>query len=78
MCWGANEYGQLGNGTNEDDKAAGIVPNLGSIADLGVGSNHSCVIITPTDVKCWGWNAYGQLGNDTTTDSSVPVQVILP
>lgn len=78
MCWGSNKFGQLGNGTNVDEKSAGYVPTLGAIADMGVGANHACVIITPTDVKCWGLNTFGQLGNNTVIDSNVPVQVILP
>jgi len=78
MCWGSNEFGQLGNGTKVDKKSAGYVPTLGAIADMGVGASHVCVIITPTDVKCWGVNTFGQLGNNTTTESSTPVQVILP
>lgn len=42
-----------------------FVPHLSSSA------NHTCVAITPSNVKCWGYNDSGQLGNGQKSD--IPV-----
>jgi alpha-tubulin suppressor-like RCC1 family protein len=78
FCWGTNVSGEIGDGTNTDRDSAVAVIDLGSVADLAVGAQHNCAIISPTVIKCWGNNEYGQLGNNTTRNSSVPVLVILP
>ena len=78
-CWGANSYGQLGNNSTKESKDAVSVSGLGGASLLGVGRNHTCVIVsaTPTNtmIKCWGLNSDGQLGNGSTSNSSTPVQV---
>jgi alpha-tubulin suppressor-like RCC1 family protein len=78
-CWGANSYGQLGNNSTSDSQTAVSVSGLGGASLLGVGRNHTCVIVsasaTNTVIKCWGLNSDGQLGNGSTGNSSVPVDV---
>jgi len=79
-CWGANNLGQLGNGSSHASTTPVNVVGLRSAADLGVGRNHTCVIVNATAsetiIKCWGFNSDGQLGDGTKENSSVPVQVI--
>eukprot|EP01033_Poteriospumella_lacustris_P019924 gene19924-gene20360 len=75
MCWGYNEYGQLGIGTTTDTNTAGVVLPSGSIADLAAGSSHTCAINGYT-LKCWGRNSGGQLGTGDQVDSSTPVAVL--
>jgi len=44
--------------------------NLGPsiyIASVGVGKDHTCVIVTELSVKCWGRNDVGQLGYEDTS-----------
>ncbi|PKN90041.1 MAG: hypothetical protein CVU42_01585 [Chloroflexi bacterium HGW-Chloroflexi-4] len=78
-CWGTNKIGQLGNGTNDDFASATLVKNITNVKDIGVGANHTCVLIGSGNVaKCWGENIYGQLGNDSIINSNLPVNVILP
>lgn len=76
QCWGLNEYGQLGNGTNVPSKSPQVVKldNLTSVS-LAAGDAHVCVIYNKGRIACWGKNRSGQLGNDATTDSNVPVDV---
>jgi alpha-tubulin suppressor-like RCC1 family protein len=77
LCWGANESGQLGNGSPllSDSKeprqvlvnnAAPAAPRLANyFTDVCAGKNFTCADITPGDgtfVVCWGSNAKGQLG----------------
>ena len=78
ICWGANQYGQLGAGV-----MAAPAVQLGPTAVLSItdaravsaGGSHACVLQTSGRVACWGFNSYGQLGDGTTRDSSRPVEV---
>ena len=44
-------------------------------ANIALGGEHSCSVLTGGVVKCWGRNEYGQLGDGTTTDRTTPVDV---
>ena len=77
-CWGRNDRGQLGNGTQVDALVAVAVPGITDAVALAVGGNHTCVIVSGGAVKCWGANNVGQLGNGlggAGEFSSVPVNV---
>ena len=75
-CWGANEYGQLGNNSTTDSATPVGVYGLGSkVKNITSGYLHSCALTTNGRVWCWGNNTYGQLGNNSTTNSARPVAV---
>jgi len=75
-CWGANEYGQLGNNSTTDSSTPVGVYGLGSkVKNITSGYLHSCALTTNGRVWCWGNNTYGQLGNNSTTNSARPVAV---
>lgn len=65
-CWGENATGQLGNGVFGDTLAL-AEPQTVSLLAPGVtvttGANHSCALISSTEVVCWGSNEFGQIGN---------------
>lgn len=76
-CWGRNDLGQLGDGTN-------VAPF--SIVQEGTYSsdwrylfdstgNHMCAIKTNGTLWCWGNNEDGQLGLGDTVNRNVPTQV---
>lgn len=75
-CWGANNDGQLGDGT-QNVSARAIVPTglSGHVKSLSAGAYHSCALLTTGRVKCWGRNINGQLGDNTLDQRLVPTYV---
>jgi alpha-tubulin suppressor-like RCC1 family protein len=75
-CWGANDSGQLGDGTTTNRTLPVQVTALGtSVAEVSVGDLYTCARKTDGTLWCWGNNASGQLGNSTAVDTSTPTQV---
>jgi alpha-tubulin suppressor-like RCC1 family protein len=61
-CWGANEAGQIGDGTTVSRPVASKLElPPGKLADLALGARHACAVIDGT-VTCWGDGKSGQLG----------------
>ncbi len=63
-CWGDNDYGQLGDGTNTARKRAVAVVGLSSdVVAIGAGYQHTCALTSTGAVRCWGADYNGQIGN---------------
>jgi alpha-tubulin suppressor-like RCC1 family protein len=76
-CWGANNFGQLGNNSLTNSTVPVAVSGLASgVAAVTAGGYHACALTTTGTVKCWGRNDFGQLGNTTTTSSLVPISIL--
>lgn len=69
-CWGDNDAGQLGDGTNVDRRAPTPVLGLSNAVQIAVGERTSCARLASGAVSCWGANEHGQLGDGTTTTRS--------
>ena len=80
-CWGLNDAGQLGDGTNTSDDGGVYVEALDTNSDdltgVSVTSNGStvCALSVAGTVWCWGYGLQGGLGNGASLNSSVPVRV---
>lgn len=75
-CWGANGYGQIGDGTTEvRSSPAGVYDLASGVAALEAGEYHTCADMESEGAKCWGSNIAGQLGDWTKTNRYKPVEV---
>jgi len=76
-CWGANNYGQLGDTTTTERHTPVDVSGLTSgVAAIAAGSGRTCALNTASYVMCWGYNSNGQLGDATFVQHSSPVLVV--
>ncbi|MBN2084614.1 MAG: hypothetical protein JW748_05265 [Anaerolineales bacterium] len=70
MCWGFNQYGQLGDGTTTSRSVpVPIQAPMGNGAlAVAAGWGHTCILTADKSVRCWGNNEYGQLGYGAVED----------
>ena len=73
LCWGRNEFGQLGIDSTADigdattDSFTAVNLGTGRTAvELTAGKAHTCARLDNGSVKCWGYNDAGQLGQENT------------
>ncbi len=75
-CWGANQYGAVGDGTTFDRNAPRTVSGLNTgVVGIASGNDASFVILSTGAVKAWGSNDWGLLGNGVMPYSLTPVWV---
>jgi alpha-tubulin suppressor-like RCC1 family protein len=75
LCWGFNQFGELGSATPIGGQAS--IPVVSGptteIRTVSVGAWHTCALSTAAAARCWGGN--GMLGNAQSPQSSTPVGV---
>ena len=88
LCWGSNQYGQLGNGRSGNNKSkdspmvvlksssTGSAPLTG-IVQIATGKEHTCALTAKGDVLCWGNGADGRLGNGNAGVFAYPQDVLV-
>lgn len=87
LCWGANEFGQLGQG-NTSDIGDDEIPTVqapialgGTVESASIGARTICAVTSSGEVFCWGgWRLVGHdttddLGDDEPPTALGPVQV---
>ena len=84
VCWGDNEYGQLGDGTTTGS-AVPIYVNVAANetpVEVTVGQVTACALMESGNIYCWGSGYYGKMGNgEPWNDDYVNTemrQVLLP
>ncbi len=75
FCRGANEYGQLGNGTTTASDT--FVPVAGGhrFGDLQLGQHTTCALAADSTAWCWGSGLFGALGTGDTLTRTSPAAV---
>ncbi len=63
-CWGANDNGQLGNGTTDSRPTPAPASGLSGVVQVVAGFGDSCALLTGGTVSCWG-------GSDETAVSGL-------
>ena len=80
VCWGSNDSGRLGDGTQIWAQRPVLVRDLTSATSLAAGGQHTCAVSADQTVRCWGSDVDGQLGDGTTLAatpySAVPAKVV--
>jgi len=79
-CWGYNQLGELGNGTQGilGVNQLSPVPVLGitNAVRIRAGGEDTCVLLSDGSARCWGQNTDGQLGDGTITEVPTPTYVV--
>jgi alpha-tubulin suppressor-like RCC1 family protein len=81
-CWGASDYGRLGQpgyteniGDDEPPSDWDPVEVADDVVELVAGSDHNCALRAGGQLRCWGDNTAGQLGygnTDVVGDDETP------
>ena len=75
-CWGANNHGQLGNGSTVSSAVPTYIATKPAFASaISAGGDFACARVSLGPVLCWGDNGYGQLGNGGAPSHNRPVFV---
>lgn len=70
-CFGANDQGQLGDGTTVSRPRPTRVPGLVGARFVASSGRHTCVALAHGEAQCWGSNADGELGDRTRSPRAV-------
>lgn len=74
-CWGANDFGQLGDGTRIARTRPVDVIGVDDAVQVSAGTGFTCTRRRRGEVACWGIDSLGQLGDEGFHDSPSPVPV---
>lgn len=76
-CWGANNNGQLGDGTTTSSAAPMAVSGGITFTKMDLGGIHTCALSDAQIAYCWGSGSNGRIGNGSLAGSNVPFPLTL-
>ena len=75
-CWGANYFGQLGDGTDSFSDTP-VDARISGATAIAAGTHHTCAI-AGEGVFCWGADLVGQLGDASTPGVPTSRPTVMP
>jgi alpha-tubulin suppressor-like RCC1 family protein len=77
-CWGANDFGQLGDGTGTYRGTPVAVRGGVTFSAINAGLQFTCGVTPEAAAYCWGVDEYGELGDGRggNVSSFTPVPVL--
>ena len=75
-CWGQNQDGQLGTGSETGSNTPAVVKKIGTAVQVAAGEDHTCALLSNGSVECWGsavWSAIGKT-SQVDADKAIPVK----
>ena len=76
--WGANYYGQVGDGLTDNRLVPYHLASPTGITALAAGTDHVMALAADGTLWAWGLNDEGQLGDNSTTERDSPVHLTSP
>lgn len=70
-CFGSNDFGQLGDGSNVSRKEPRVVGGLDGAVEVSAGDDFSCARLGNATVSCWGNNEYSQITSGGAGDRAL-------
>ena len=67
-AWGANDRGQLGDGTTTARLTPVALQAIPPMSRLASSGDHACAIASTGELYCWGRNDFGQAGTSSSTN----------
>ncbi|HEY6222359.1 MAG TPA: Ig-like domain-containing protein, partial [Gemmatimonadales bacterium] len=75
ICWGADGFGQLGDGLGMDRSTPQAISGDTHWLAIATGALHTCALATDQSAWCWGGNRTAQIGDSSTSDQAVPTAI---
>ncbi len=78
-CWGSNDHGKLGVGSDPSSLSSTHTPQMvytQGVKTIDLGYEHACVALNNQEGYCWGDDADERLGNGNGGFSNTPDQVV--
>ncbi len=72
-CWGANNWGQIGNGSTISSSTPQFVSLSFEFDKVVAGASHSCALSTSGTILCWGRNDGGQAGINSASRERISI-----
>jgi alpha-tubulin suppressor-like RCC1 family protein len=76
MCWGLNDFGQLGAGDFDLHAGPVAVKGVTTAMQVTAGSDHTCALLNGGSVTCWGSSYLGEVGTGKYGIYPTPQQVL--
>ncbi|UYL10005.1 UVB-resistance protein [Bdellovibrio sp. SKB1291214] len=76
-CWGANDRGQLGDGTSVNTTLPPTTPTLSNVENFSLGGGFAvCAVNTSKELWCWGYDNDGFINGSAGAYIRTPKKVV--